>query len=85
MKLLTYLCDLSCLQNAPTGLLGGIIKGIKRDKGNETENIEETRDVLVPKLETLFSRTPFSVSDLDLDLDLDLGDHELDMPTKLGS
>ncbi|KAL7586763.1 hypothetical protein Lser_V15G36125 [Lactuca serriola] len=70
-------------QNAPTGLLGGIIKGIKRDKGNETENIEETRDVLVPKLETLFSRTPFSVSDLDLDLDLDLGDHELDMPTKL--
>lgn len=69
-------------QTAPTGILGGIIKNIKRDKGNETETIEETRDVLVPKLEALFSRTPFSVSDLDLDLDLG-DDDNFDMPTKL--
>lgn len=68
-------------QAAPTGILGGIIKGIKRDKGNEIENIDETRDVLVPKLEALFSRTPFSVSDLDLNLDL--GDDDFEMPTKL--
>ncbi|KAJ9553391.1 hypothetical protein OSB04_017436 [Centaurea solstitialis] len=54
-----------------TGLIGGIIKGIKREKENENANIEETRDVLVPKLEALFSRTPFSVSDLDFGDDLD--------------
>lgn len=65
-------------QTAPTGLLGGIIKGIKREKENENANIEETRDVLVPKLEALFSRTPFSVSDLDL------GD-DFDEPMKSGS
>ncbi|KVI04855.1 Synaptobrevin [Cynara cardunculus var. scolymus] len=63
---------------APTGLLGGIIKGIKREKENENVNIEETRDVLVPKLEALFSRAPFSVSDLDL------GD-DFDEPIKSGS
>ncbi|XP_024989537.1 uncharacterized protein LOC112524114 [Cynara cardunculus var. scolymus] len=65
-------------QTAPTGLLGGIIKGIKREKENENVNIEETRDVLVPKLEALFSRAPFSVSDLDL------GD-DFDEPIKSGS
>lgn len=65
-------------QTAPTGILGGIIKGIKREKENENANIEETRDVLVPKLEALFSRTPFSVSDLDL------GD-DFNEPVKSGS
>lgn len=67
-------------QTAPTGIIGGIIKGIRREKENENPHIEETRDVLVPKLEALFSRSPFSVSDLDLDLNL--GD-EFDPPTKL--
>ncbi|KAF5794992.1 putative transcription factor WD40-like family [Helianthus annuus] len=67
-------------QVAPTGILGGIIKGIKREKENENTNVEETRDVLVPKLEALFSRSPFSVADLDLDLDL--GD-DFDAPVKL--
>ncbi|KAI7749886.1 hypothetical protein M8C21_019771 [Ambrosia artemisiifolia] len=65
-------------QIAPTGILGGIIKGIKREKENESTNIEETRDVLVPKLEALFSRSPFSISDLDFDL----GD-DFDAPIKL--
>ncbi|KAJ0538565.1 hypothetical protein HanHA300_Chr08g0276441 [Helianthus annuus] len=67
-------------QVAPTGILGGIIKGIKREKENENTNVEETRDVLVPKLEALFSRSPFSVADLDLDLDL--GD-DFNAPVKL--
>ncbi|KAK9063361.1 hypothetical protein SSX86_017231 [Deinandra increscens subsp. villosa] len=67
-------------QIAPTGILGGIIKGIRREKENENTNIEETRDILVPKLEALFSRSPFSVADLDLDLEDDF-----DAPIKLGS
>ncbi|KAK1415488.1 hypothetical protein QVD17_31270 [Tagetes erecta] len=67
-------------QSAPTGILGGIIKGIRREKENENTYIEETRDVLVPKLETLFSRSPFSVADLDLDLG---NDFELEAPVKL--
>ncbi|KAL8257468.1 hypothetical protein R6Q59_029509 [Mikania micrantha] len=65
-------------QIAPTGIIGGIIKGIKREKENENTNIVETRDILVPKLEALFSRSPFSVGDLDLDL----GD-DFDAPIKL--
>ncbi|KAI3731155.1 hypothetical protein L1987_62338 [Smallanthus sonchifolius] len=65
-------------QIAPTGILGGIIKGIRRERENENTNIEETRDVLVPKLEALFSRSPFSVADLDLDM----GD-DFDAPVKL--
>ncbi|XP_076929896.1 uncharacterized protein LOC143594470 [Bidens hawaiensis] len=64
-------------QAAPTGLIGGIIKGIRK-KENENTYIEETRDVLVPKLDALFSRSPFSISDLDLDLG-----NEVDAPIKL--
>ncbi|GJU77640.1 transducin/WD40 repeat family protein [Tanacetum coccineum] len=63
-------------QTAPTGIIGGIIKGIRREKENDSTLIDETRDVLVPKLEALFSRSPFSVSDLDLNL----GD-DFDAPT----
>ncbi|XP_071685700.1 uncharacterized protein [Rutidosis leptorrhynchoides] len=66
-------------QSAPTGIIGGIIKGIKREKENENAHIGETRDILVPKLEALFSRSPFSVSDLDLG---DIGD-DFDVPVKL--
>nr|XP_043636522.1 uncharacterized protein LOC122607576 [Erigeron canadensis] len=65
-------------QTAPAGILGGVIKGIRREKENDNAHIEETRDILVSKLETLFSRTPFSVSDLDLDLRDDF-----DVPVKL--
>ncbi|PWA85428.1 transducin family protein / WD-40 repeat family protein [Artemisia annua] len=63
-------------QTAPTGIIGGIIKGIRREKENDSTLMDETRDVLVPKLEALFSRSPFSVSDLDLNL----GD-DFDAPT----
>lgn len=45
--------------------------------------MDETRDVLVPKLEALFSRSPFSVSDLDLNLGDDF--HSPTGPIKLGS
>ncbi|PWA39073.1 transducin family protein / WD-40 repeat family protein [Artemisia annua] len=63
-------------QTTPTGIIGGIIKGIRREKENDSTLMDETRDVLVPKLEALFSRSPFSVSDLDLNL----GD-DFDAPT----